>query len=183
MLPQFKNILVTTDFSQKAWMAMRYAASLAKDCQAQVSCLHVLPEVPKELSYIGGPSLLYGYGPGEVGVPHTEPTFRRQDEKSQEQAQRENLLKAEEMAKDHIKSLWLKLKAEFGAGNLRSDQIIIRSGNPVERILDVANNETFDLVVMGRRGHGKLRGPRIGGVANGVLVRSYIPVMIVGKKG
>jgi nucleotide-binding universal stress UspA family protein len=173
-----KKILLATDFSKNAWQALRYAAALGKQNKAHVICLHVLPELPKELSYSGGPNLLYGYGPGYSGVPVSDRKIG--DSGRREQASREGRERAEEMARDHIRNLILKLKAENAETVVSPQQSLIRIGNPVEAILDETGSGSYDMLIMGRRGHGKLRGPRTGGVAQGVVSRSAIPVLVVG---
>lgn len=174
---EFRNILLATDFSKNAWQALHYAASLAKQHRARVVCMHVLPELPKELSYTGGPSLLYGFGPGYAGVPLKSPqaSGQRSDQVSSEGRER-----AEQLARDHIRSLILKIKSEDQQVPVSPDDSVVRIGNPVETILDEIDSQDYDLVVMGRRGHGKLRGPRTGGVALGVVSRSSVPVLVVG---
>ena len=176
METRFSKILLATDFSKNAWLALKYAAGLARQHGDMVICLHVLPEWPKELSYSGGPSLLYGYGPGYSGVPMRSRTSDDQEEKQA----REGRERAEQMARDHIRSLILKLKSEDSQVSISPDKSLVRIGNPVESILDEVNSGNYDLVVMGRRGHGKLRGPRTGGVALGVVSRSATPVLVVG---
>lgn len=84
------------------------------------------------------------------------------------------------MARDHIRNLILKLKTENAETVVSPQQSLIRIGNPVEAILDETESGSYDMLIMGRRGHGKLRGPRTGGVAQGVVCRSAIPVLVVG---
>jgi len=182
MLPELKRILVTTDFSQHAWLALRYAAALCELSKGKISIMHVMPELPKELDYTGGASLVYGYGPGYAGVPPIPPRMDSNDSKQREQRAREGRDKAEKMAKDHIQTMVLKFKSQEGTKLDWDKEPIVRIGNPVTSILDVVNSEGYDVLVMGRRGHGKLRGPRIGGVARTVLERSPVPVLLVKKK-
>jgi nucleotide-binding universal stress UspA family protein len=142
--------------------------------------MHVLPEVPKELDYSGGAGLLFGYGPGFSGVP---PTLKkvRQEDLSRDGMIADGRQKAKQMAKDHVKSLIYKFRNQEPDAAIQSENIIIRLGNPVECILEEIKAKPYDLIVLGRRGHGKLKGPRTGGVAQWVLNRSPIPVLIVGK--
>lgn len=46
--PDIKQILLTTDFSEGTADAMDYALSIAQECQAKVTLLHVLHEVAEE---------------------------------------------------------------------------------------------------------------------------------------
>jgi len=181
MLPEVKNILLLTDFSQNAWHAFKYAVALGQEHKAVVHIMHVLPELPKELQYSGGSNLLYGfYGTGPVAIPHdAERTSTQTRDKDKERAQA--IQKAEEKARDNIKTWCSKLKNEVPAVKVKSENIVVNMGPPVETILEELKSGSYDLAVMGRRGHGRLRGPRTGGVANAIAARSNIPVLIVGK--
>ena len=50
---------------------------------------------------------------------------------------------------------------------------------PADAILDIANKEQCDAIVMGTHGEGGLRGVFIGSVAQKVINQAKIPVMIV----
>jgi nucleotide-binding universal stress UspA family protein len=181
MLPKIRNILMATDFSQNAWFALHYAFSLSHEQQSRVTCIHVLPDIPKELSFSGGADVFFGYGPvGMAAVPTTP--RESHNTRKKEQVQREWIERSIQNATDHIKSLCIKLKNQEGVSGIQAHKIIVRVGNPIEGIIDEQKNGNYDLIVMGKRGHGKLRGPRVGGVANGVVIRSTIPVLVINKE-
>ncbi len=181
MLPRFRNILMATDFSQNAWYALHYAFSMTQQNKSSVTCMHVLPNIPKELSFSGMADIFFEYGPvGMAGVP-TVPKESK-GTKRKEQAQREWIEKSTQKATDHIKSLCLKIKRQEGSSSIQANKIIVRIGNPVEQIIAEQMNGSYDLTILGKRGHGKLKGPRVGGVANGVLVRSKIPVLVIDRE-
>lgn len=52
-------------------------------------------------------------------------------------------------------------------------------GNEAWEITEFANYKKFDLIVMGSRGLGKMKEAFLGSVANAVVHRSKIPVLIV----
>ena len=56
---------------------------------------------------------------------------------------------------------------------------IISGGYPGKRILEYANNNKFDLIVMGSRGPEPISEMFLGSVANYVISKSKIPVLIV----
>lgn len=58
-----------------------------------------------------------------------------------------------------------------------SEMLIV--GNPAEAIVAHARKGRFDLIVMGSRGHGALRGLLLGSVASKVVAHSDVPVTIV----
>ncbi len=57
--------------------------------------------------------------------------------------------------------------------------IVIRAGDPVAEIVDCAGASEFDLIVMATHGRTGLRRALMGSVAQGVLERSTVPVMLV----
>jgi nucleotide-binding universal stress UspA family protein len=52
-------------------------------------------------------------------------------------------------------------------------------GNAAEEILNVANKEKVDLIVMGSRGQGAIASMILGSVAQKVLTHAKMPVMVV----
>jgi nucleotide-binding universal stress UspA family protein len=59
------------------------------------------------------------------------------------------------------------------------DMKITTSNDTVQKIVTSAKNNKFDLIVIGSRGQGVPNAQFLGSVANGVLLSSKIPVLIV----
>lgn len=57
--------------------------------------------------------------------------------------------------------------------------VALRQGFPVEQILEVAEEEGCDLIMMGSRGLSGLKEFVLGSVSHAVLQRSKIPVMVI----
>ena len=55
----------------------------------------------------------------------------------------------------------------------------VKSGNIARSILDVADEQGSDMIVMGSRGLGLLKGVLIGSVSQKVVEEAQIPVMVV----
>jgi len=55
----------------------------------------------------------------------------------------------------------------------------LERGNPAEVICRLAETEGFDLIAMGHAGHGRLAGILLGSVADKVLHKSQVPVLVV----
>ena len=55
---------------------------------------------------------------------------------------------------------------------------ILKQGKVVEEILNTIKEGEFDLVVMGSRGHGKLKKIFLGSVSNGVVQKAMCPVLL-----
>lgn len=57
--------------------------------------------------------------------------------------------------------------------------LVMCSGNPAEAIAKLAEEVGADLVVMGSRGRGRVKGTLLGSVSKGVLDRAHRPVLVV----
>ena len=69
--------------------------------------------------------------------------------------------------------IWEKLSDE------RKARKHVKSGNIARSILDVADEQGSDMIVMGSRGLGLLKGVLIGSVSQKVVEEAQIPVMVV----
>ena len=69
--------------------------------------------------------------------------------------------------------IWEKLSDE------RKARKHVKSGNIARSILDVAGEQGSDMIVMGSRGLGLLKGVLIGSVSQKVVEEAQIPVMVV----
>jgi nucleotide-binding universal stress UspA family protein len=58
-------------------------------------------------------------------------------------------------------------------------EAVVCYGDPAEQIIDFAEKRNFDLLIMGCRGFGPLRGVIIGSVSQKVLGGTRLPVLIV----
>jgi nucleotide-binding universal stress UspA family protein len=117
-----RTILLPTDFSEHSMLANRYAISLAKEYKAELIVLHVIESVA-ELSLTSG-----------IDLPSYNTASIYYDE----------LLKT---AQRRIKDI-CKEAIEHGVNV--SDRIIY--GNPKHEILDLADSEQLDMIIMGTHG-------------------------------
>ncbi|MFC2157324.1 universal stress protein [Acidobacteriota bacterium] len=63
-----------------------------------------------------------------------------------------------------------------------SFKIILKEGNPAKKIIETADEEKIDLIVIGRKGLSALEKLFIGSVANHVIRNSTVPVLLTKKK-
>ena len=75
-----------------------------------------------------------------------------------------------------------KLADLAGKKGIAFAKVIIESGSPVKKIIEIAGREKADLIVMGKRGQSALEKILVGSVANGVLRHAPAPVLFAGKK-
>ena len=57
--------------------------------------------------------------------------------------------------------------------------LVVEDGDIATRIIDTANKENCDLIVLGSRGTSEISGPLLGSVTNKVVQYAHKPVMVV----
>jgi nucleotide-binding universal stress UspA family protein len=88
-------------------------------------------------------------------------------------SQLEDLL--EESAKNYLEDLVKKTEKVHGM----RVKTTVKRGPPVSVIIDIAQEEHMDLIVMGSRGLGGFKEMLFGSVSHGVTSHANVPVMIV----
>ena len=68
---------------------------------------------------------------------------------------------------------------ELARGSGVEPHLVMCSGNPAEAIANLADEVDADLVVLGSRGLGRVKGTLLGSVSRGVLDRAHRPVLVV----
>lgn len=142
-MPLPTRILVPTDFSDDADVALDYASALAIAVGAKLRVLHVIPEklFGNELDAEEVPEL----------VRRTEREVRHRLQDWSSSADRHELNEGADVA----------------------------TGVPDATILEYVDAHGIDLIVMGGRGHGSHKPPRLGHVAVGVLQKARCPVLVL----
>ncbi|ABR47646.1 UspA domain protein [Alkaliphilus metalliredigens QYMF] len=147
------KILVCTDGSQESVKAVEEASKIADGCQVdEVSIIHV-------------------YDKNFAG-----PYWSEFQNVTQEDLDRFN--KEVEQSKEKAKNTLLEAEKIFQAKNIKVNTIL-KKGNPAETIVEVATEEGFDMVVLGRRGLSGLKKVFLGSVSNAVLQEIDTTVLIV----
>ena len=167
MTPKIKKILYATDLSENSGFAFRYAVDSAVQHDAELHILHVL-EVR---------SLPFLIGDGA----ETAPEVRRYLEKL-EKIQKEDL-ERKTGAKENIR----KRLEDFCKRELQGDTSLLKrigpveivEGDPAAQILRKAEELPADQLIMGTHGKGWLSHAFLGSVAESVLHRIKIPVLII----
>ncbi len=166
---QIKNILYATDLSESAQYAFSYAISLATQYEADITFLHVLPEMPSIVDSSGAMGYIGEKRWQELQIKH------QQDAKDALIGKRRD----HHLIRDILDQFSEKVKADFEARDDNEDEIVVEKGNPVEIILSVASEKKCDLIVMGTHGRGTLADVVMGSTARRVIRRSEVPVLVV----
>lgn len=158
MLPLYKKILVATDFTPNSENAFKHAVMLARQNNASIYLLHVLPQIDTSIR---------GYLSAVMGDNQLE-NF----EQKHEQNAQENLKKAlDDFAKNEL--------ADFPEDYNHFAGSEVASGNPVVKILEAADKLNADVIVMGTHSKGALEHAFLGSVAEKVLGKSQRPVFVI----
>ena len=158
MIPEFRKILYTTDLSPSARYAFAYAASLANRYGAGITIIHVLQDVsPYQDSLV-------------INVI---------GQKKWEELWKGNEQKVLDMIKSRLEKFCEGVSRELPECPFITDEIIVKIGNPVEKILNQTEAGDYDLVVMGAHGHGILAGAMMGSTSRRVLRRCKKPVLVI----
>lgn len=87
-----------------------------------------------------------------------------------------------DMIRDHARTsgenLLREQTARFAAAGIAC-AARLEFGSPREAICRIANEEDFDLVILGRRGMGEIRDALFGAVSNYVLHHVHCPVLLI----
>ena len=152
MLPLIKKILFATDLSQNSFYAFRYAVDLARCHYAKIIVLYALEPTPKEVRF--------------VRVLH-----RVEEKERTEMSEQIHKLVQELCQKGEA-------EVEIPCVGLIS-KILVPRGHPPEEILNAADEEACDAIVLGTHGKGFLANTFLGSVSNAVLHRTRKPVFII----
>ena len=165
---EIKKILYATDLSDSARHAFAYAVSLAERYGARIVFLHVVPE---SSSYLD--AHIIGYV--------SEQQWAKIKERNLSEAREALIGKKREPSAARAVLDQFCADAKGLKENLATmaDEIHVKEGNPVEKILEQADESDCDLIVMGTHGTGSLADAMIGSTARRVVRRSTKPVFVV----
>jgi nucleotide-binding universal stress UspA family protein len=153
MISQIKNILYATDLSKNSSYAFLYAVDMAKKHDARIVILHAIEPIPPYAE-------VYGVMTDE---------FKKK--------QHEEII---ESMKTHLQGFCKKAEVQMGppCSELVS-KILVPVGHPPEEILNAADRERCDMIVIGTHGKGFLAHTFLGSVSSAVLHRTRKPVFTI----
>jgi nucleotide-binding universal stress UspA family protein len=137
------RILVATDGSREAELAVTTAADLAKSTDSELHVVHV----------------------GEVPLVYHPERHAYQAEYEEHEKESQQLLESQ--------------VERIEGASAREAQAHLRMGKADEEIVELAQSIDAGLIVMGSRGHGRLRRALVGSVSESVVRHAHCPVTIV----
>lgn len=154
MASTIKTILVPVDGSKHAAAAARYADYLARKLDARVQLLYAFPQSADALMARMGntteQALALGFSRDAFGSMRSESASRA-------------FSNARSMLPDDAVSM---------------DEVIV-DGEPAEALTEHAKKADSPIIIMGRRGIGRVREFLVGSVSEGVILRAKCPVTVI----
>jgi len=147
-----KKILLPTDGSEYSLKASKYAAEIAKNHGSKVTILHVME---LKLPAAKHPISFHDLDSAIIAVEDEAPI-------------KERAKKVMEKSEEILKSANVPIETEY-----------ISFGKVDRIIVETAEKEKFDLIVMGHKGLGGIKEVMLGSVTEGVSRNAPCPVLIV----
>ena len=151
----FKKILIAYDGSAQSKHALDHAAEMADSCKGQLVILTVVPREGLPVFPTDGMS--------------PEPVLTNQDWEEYQEKMKANYQKSQEDALKDVKEHYPKLKVDA----------IILDGRPSSTIVEQAEKNQADLIVMGSRGLGGITGWILGSTSRRVVESCTKPILII----
>ncbi len=161
MAIDIKKILFATDLSDTARHAVKYACSIGNNYNAEVHAIHVVPDVLDEYSSGTGIDL-----------------SSSMDRKKWDEFNKKNIETAKAAIRERMKITSQKILEQIPHCPLSENRTIVKAGNPVNEIVRTAQENNFDLIIMGTHGHGEFEEMILGSTASGVILKSRVPVLV-----
>jgi ACR3 family arsenite transporter len=161
MAIDIKKILFATDLSDTARHAVKYACSIGNNYNAQVHTIHVVPDVLDEYSSGTGIDL-----------------SSSMDRKKWDEFNKKNIETAKTAIRERMRITSQKILEQIPHCPLSENRTIVKAGNPVNEIVKTAQENNFDLIIMGTHGHGEFEEMILGSTASGVILKSRVPVLV-----
>jgi len=158
VVPEIKNILYATDLSENARYALKYASTIANRFGAAITILHVLEELlPSSLGLVSE----------IVGQERWADLKKRNEEK------------VIASIRTRIEDVCNEISQSIPECPFIVQEIIVKTGHPVDQIIHYAKKEDCDMVVIGSHGQGIFSEAVLGSTSRRVLRQCTKPVLVV----
>jgi nucleotide-binding universal stress UspA family protein len=155
MIPKIRKILYATDLSENSAYAFYFAIDFAQKHNANIIILHVVEPISSHAR------------------PYIEMGKIVEIEK-------DDIKEAIEEIKNRLQSFCRRVEGEIGPPCIELvSKTLVPLGHPTEEILNTADREDCDLIILGTHGKGFLAHTFLGSVSSAVLHRARKPVFII----
>ena len=164
---EYKRILYTTDLSESGRHAFPYAASIAQHFDSELTVFHVVETRDFEKYVLGYIS---------------EEFWKDLQTRDLEEARQILISRKRDDVeiKDSVHQFCQETIARHPDKPVLSYQVMVETGEPVEKIIEEAHSGGYDLVVISKHGHRtSVKDAVMGDTARRVIRRCKVPVMVV----
>ena len=155
MIPKINKILYATDLSENSAYAFYFAIDLAQKHNANIIILHAVEPIPPDI------------------MPYIE-------RETKVKIERDNIRESIEETKSRLQSFCTRVEGQTGPPCIELvSKTLVPLGHPTEEILNAADREDCDLIILGTHGKGFLAHTFLGSVSSAVLHRTRKPVFII----
>ena len=156
---KFSKILVAIDGSEASMDAADYAILMARVYNSSMTALHVIPE-----------KIRYEYQDKiDSDIPYDASN-------NTDSLRRIVEMPRQEIEESYFRKIKEKCKENNGKGNT---EVISNAKSIVAQVVDYAESNNADLIVVGTRGRTGFKKLLLGSVASGVVTYAHCPVMVV----
>jgi nucleotide-binding universal stress UspA family protein len=149
MIAPIEKILYATDLSKNSLYAFGHAIQVARQCKATITVLHVV-----------------------------EPAAGTLGNWVKEKTEEEELSRSVEAIRGQLERFCEVMDPDRACIEYVAN-ILVRVGEPVGTILEVADEKTSSIIVLGAHAKGRLKNTLLGSVSRRVLDRASIPTIII----
>jgi len=158
MIPRIKKILYATDLTKNSAFAFYFAVDMARHHDAQIVILHCIASVPLGL-----------YSEGGARAEEVMEKVKNRERKDDIAEIKRNL---EQFCEGAESQSGLQCVSLVSA-------VIVKEGDAVKEILNTADEQGCDVIVLGTHGRGWLSQTFLGSVARSVLERTKKPTFLI----
>ena len=163
----FETILVPTDGSDHAGKALQLATDIAEKYKSRLVLLHVVPSspLPEDMRRMARSEHIVSEARGGSAPLSPEGKFPASTILGTEA---ESVAEARQVRQFIAEGIIARAKRVADEKGVKDISAVIEDGDPTEQILRYAEKEAANLIVMGSRGLGDLKGLLMGSVSHKV---------------
>ena len=169
------RVLVATDGSENARNAEKTASELAAAVGANLVIVHTVVERPSEHEVDGIADVMRGIGPQPFAPLHMDNLVEQVAHATGAEHIYNHQDALRELGERLLHSAAERAR-EAGVGHVETRLVY---GDPAQSVVEAADHEEADLIVVGTRGIGGLRGRLIGSVSEKVVKQAHRSTLVV----
>ena len=171
----FNRILVATDGSENARRAETAGNELASAVGANLVFVHTVVDRPSETEVSGMAEVFHAIGPQPFAPLHMENLV----EQVAQATGAEHIYNHQDALRELGERLLHRASERAGEAGVKHVETRLVYGDPADAVVEAVHHEEVDLVVVGTRGIGGLRGRLMGSVSEKVVKQAPVSTLVI----